>query len=274
MNPTHLRDIPPWEWPEDAGKMFLEFLRDDHADEADRLVVAEMAGDEVVINDDLAFVLLSILQQADASNELRGQAAISLGPALECADTYGFDDLDDVPINESTFRQIQQTLHRLYTDSAVPKEVRRRALEASVRAPQDWHESAVRAAYASGDEDWKLTAVFSMGWIRGLDDQILDALKSSTEEIHYHAVCAAGNWELKPAWSHVKALLTARNVDKALRLAAIDAVANIRPKEAGELLFDLTTSDDEDIADAAYEAMAMAEGLSEADFEGEEEDWF
>ena len=46
-------------------------------------------------------------------------------------------------------------------------------------------------------------------------------------------------------------------------LAAIDAAVNIRPKEAGPILVDLTDSDDGDIVDAAYEAMAMAESLAE-----------
>jgi hypothetical protein len=28
-----LKDTPPWEWPKDAGKMFLEILNSDKADE-------------------------------------------------------------------------------------------------------------------------------------------------------------------------------------------------------------------------------------------------
>lgn len=44
----------------------------------------------------------------------------------------------------------------------VPKEVRRRVLEGSVRAPQDWHKDAITEAYAGNDELWKLTAVFAM----------------------------------------------------------------------------------------------------------------
>ena len=47
-------------------------------------------------------------------------------------------------------------------------------------------------------------------------------------------------------------------------LAAISAVASIRPHEAAEILEDLADSDDEDIA-AVDEAMAMAHGLSDED---------
>jgi hypothetical protein len=46
-----------------------------------------------------------------------------------------------------------------------------RILEASVRAPQDRHPDAVRAAYASGDAAWKLTAVFRMADVRGFEDR-------------------------------------------------------------------------------------------------------
>ncbi len=45
-----------------------------------------------------------------------------------------------------------------------------------MRAPQDWHAGAIRAAYLCGDNDWVLTAVFAMSRIRGFEDQILEAL--------------------------------------------------------------------------------------------------
>ena len=93
MNLKTLEDLPPWEWPEGADKMLLGILRDDQADESDRLLATELAGDFVVINDQLADVLLSILLKADESEELRGQATISFGPVLEYADTYEFECL-------------------------------------------------------------------------------------------------------------------------------------------------------------------------------------
>jgi hypothetical protein len=104
MDLTTLRDTPPWEWPEDAGEMFLEFLRNDRADESDRLLATELAGDFTVINDELAHALLSILCKDDESEKVRGRAAISLGLALEYADTDGFDELEYAPISEQTFR--------------------------------------------------------------------------------------------------------------------------------------------------------------------------
>jgi hypothetical protein len=270
MDVKTLRDIPPWEWPAGAGQMFLDMLRDGQAAESDRLPAAELAGDLTVINDELVDALLSILRRGDESEKLRGQAAISLGPVLEQADMDGFEDADDVPIAERTFHRIQESLRKLYMDAAVPKDVRRRILEASVRAPQNWHPDAVRAAYGWGDEAWRLTAVFCMRFVRGFDEQILEALNSKNPDLHYEAVCAAGTWEVDAAWPHITALVTSRGTDKPLLLAAIEAVAGIRPQQAAEVLNGLTDSDDEDIAEAVFEATAMAEGRSDEENEDDE----
>lgn len=110
-----------------------------------------------------------------------------------------------------------------------------------------------------------MTAVFSMRWIDGFDEQILEALEIRHPEVHYQAVCAAGSWELDAAWPHVVGLVQDPKTDKRLLLAAIDAVAGIRPREAEEVLSDLIDADDEDISEAVYEALAMAEGLSDDD---------
>jgi hypothetical protein len=266
-----LKDTPPWDWPKDTGKIILEILNSNQADESDRLLTAELAGDFTIINNELVDALLSILRNGDESELIQGKAAISLGPVLEHAYINEFDDPDDVLINEQTFQRIQELLHNLYMDDNVPKNVQRRILEASVRAPEDWHRDAIRVAYTSDDVDWRLTAVFCMCFIRGFDDQILEALGSENPEIHYQAICAAGNWELDAAWSHITGLVTAEDIGKPLLLAAIDALGSIRPQEAGEILFDFTQSDDEDIVDAAYEAMAMAEGFLDEDYDDEED---
>src|SRR5262249_32799421 len=162
------------------------------------------------------------------------------------------------------------SLEKVYRDQSAPKEVRRRSLEASVRAPQAWHQDAIQHAYSSGDKEWILTAVFSMRWVRGFDDQILQALKSKDPEIHYQAVIAAGNWELDGAWPHMVALLHDAHSSKPLLLAAIGALSCIRPAEARIILADLAESDDEEIAEAVSEAMATMEGPD--DEEGEEGD--
>ena len=79
MNIKDLKDIPPWQWPKNAGKIILGVLRNDQSDAFERLLAAELGGDYVVVNDDLADTLLSILCNPRESHTLRGQAAISLG---------------------------------------------------------------------------------------------------------------------------------------------------------------------------------------------------
>ena len=274
MDLKTLKDIPPWDWPEDAAETFLEILRDSHAPESDRLVAAELAGDFTVVNDALVDALLSILRRDGATDELRSTAAISLGPVLEHADMMDeFEDPDDVPITKQTFDRIRESLRTLYPDTGLSEDVRRAILEASVRAPQDWHQAAVRAAYASDDEAWRLTAVFCMRFVRGFEEQILEALESKNPDIHYEAVCAAGNWEVAAAWPHIAALVMSEDTDKPVLLAAIEAVGCMRPQEAAEILDDLTDSEDEDIAEAACEALAIAEGLSDEDDEDEDDEF-
>ena len=228
-------------------------------------MAAEMAGEIVAINDHLAGALLSIVADATASDELRSRAALALGPVLEqmdndsIGDFPGLDDgFDAQPISEHTFHRIQQSLRARYLEDDIPKEVRRRILEASVRAPADWHRDAIRAAYSREDRDWRLTAVFAMRYVRGFTDEIVAALDDPDEEVRYEAVTAAGNWEVDAAWPHGSALLTAPGTDKALLLAAIEAAAAIRPQEAEPLLAELSDSDDTDISDAADNAIMMA----------------
>ena len=91
INLRVLRDIPPWEWPVEADKTFVRILRDAQADESERLLAAELAGDFTVINDELTHALLSIANSREESEELRVVAVLSLGPAMEHADMMGFE---------------------------------------------------------------------------------------------------------------------------------------------------------------------------------------
>jgi len=92
----------------------------------------------------------------------------------------------------------------------------------------------------------------------------------------FHAVSAAGNWEIDDAWDRVAELVDSKKTPKDVRLAAIDAIAEIRPEEAQERLVELAEDRDEDIAAAASEAMAMAESRleCEASVFGDEDEEF
>jgi hypothetical protein len=97
-------------------------------------------------------------------------------------------------------------------------------------------------------------------------------LDDEDPDIHYEAVLAAGAWGVEGAWRHVRSLLARPTSDKALLLAAIEASATIRPEEAPELLADFLVSGEDDIAAAAEEAVAMAEGLTGSDENENDED--
>lgn len=259
MDVQTLWQVPPWEWPNDAGEMLLRALGDDAAHESDRLLAVEMAGDLVVMNDDLAEALLAIVHNSTAAEALRATAAISLGPILEHFDLEGFDDPEDVSLSDRVIRAIRESLRRVFQDAEIPKEVRRRALEASVRAREDWHAGSVRAAYHDGDTDWRLTAVFCMRFVAGFEDEIMQVLESDDAELQLQAVTAAGNFEVDAAWPYIRALVRSEETEKPLLLAAIDATTNIRPEMAFEILAPLTDLEDDDIAAAVDEALAMAQ---------------
>jgi hypothetical protein len=114
MDLKTLQATPPWDWPRDAGKRFQEILIDHRADESDRLVAAELAGDLVVINDELADSLTAIVGSPDEPEPLRARAAIALGPVLQQAETDGFEDPGDVRITQRMFRYVQGSLRKLY----------------------------------------------------------------------------------------------------------------------------------------------------------------
>lgn len=279
MDLKKLKDTPPWEWSADTGRALLGVIGDKQAEPSDRLLAVELAGDYTVVNTEIIERLLAVLSAPDEPEKLRCQAAISMGPALEDADMSlnvegdadmtDIDDAEEEPLSGKTFEELQQTLRALFADADVPASVRRSVLEVSVRAPRDWHQAAVGEAYSGKDEAWRRTAVFCMGHLPGFERQILEALDNPDPDVHYQAVCAAGNEALERAWKHVVALATSNSTEKTLRLAAIDAVASIRPDEASEVLGALTDSKDEDIAAVAFEALAEAEGLMENDEDDE-----
>lgn len=267
MDVKTLQAMAPWEWPEGAGALLLQILRDPGAGEEDRRIAAELAGDYTVVDDDLARSLVAIVADAGEGEELRTTAAISLGPALEHGDTFGFEDPDDVVLTEEVFREVQRVLHEAWLDRDASELVRRRVLEASVRAPQGWHEEAVRAAWAGGEPEWRLTAVFCARFLQGFDREILEALESPRPEVRREALLAAGVWQIDAAWPRVVAALA--DEDRWVRLAAVEATAYIRPERAEEFLTPLLDGDDEEVGEAAAEALGMAEAFLD---EGEEDE--
>jgi hypothetical protein len=268
-----LSQIPDWDWPQDAADVLFEALRGGAAEESELELAAELAGSVVVMNDEIARALLDLLLDQSVPASVRETAAIALGPTLEEMDTYDPDDpidaLEQPLVSGAVLSAIREALRSTYLDPDPPKEVRRRALEASVRSREIWHRGAIRAAYYGGDDDWKLTAVFCMRYVPDFDQEILEALESSHPLVRLEALRAAGEYEVEDAWPHVRAILEARTGDKKLLLAAIAAAGSIRPDEAAELFAGLDDSDEE-IAAAIDEALAIGGALDDS-FEDDED---
>lgn len=268
MDMKELYEIPPWEWPEDAPEIISKVLSDKTAPEADRLLAAELAGDNVVMDTDMAAFLLPFVKDTGESEKIRATAAVSFGAGLEYADLMEFDENDET-ISEEMFKEIQETFRTLYHDPNTPKIVRRKILEGSVRSPMDWHQKAIQEANSNDDTEWQMTAVFCMGYIRGFEDKILKALENENEDIFYEAVRAAGNMDITKAWPYIKELLLKEDIDKWLLIAAIEAAATVHPEEAEEILLDLSDSTDEDIALAAEDALTIA-GMTGEEFDDDD----
>ena len=77
-----LDNTPPWDWPEDTGSALLDLLRDRGTSEEERVLAVDLAGNSVVINDELVGTLLSILRSSEEFETVRSRAALSLGPVL------------------------------------------------------------------------------------------------------------------------------------------------------------------------------------------------
>jgi hypothetical protein len=66
--------------------------------------------------------------------------------------------------------------------------------------------------------------------------------------------------------------LATDGIDKSLLLAVVEAVASIRPEEAPGVLGALADSDDEDVVEVVFEALAMAEAVARDEDDDEKPD--
>lgn len=273
MKMRELADMAPWDWPQTASVSILEVLRDPEAPSDEREVAVELAGDLVVMNDDLARELLGILEDPSEPDSLRGRAAIAFGAALEdaeTADAEAFDEWDTPALSEAMLQRIKDALRTTFHNLDLANDIRRYALEASARAPEPWHADAVMAAYREEDFEWKLTAVFCMRFVPGFEAEIVEALESDDPMVFFQAVQASRDQEVPRAWPRIRELVQAAasgkpllpddpELDRATLMTAMHAVAMIRPDKAEEVLSEFFDSDDEDLAEVAMEALEVAQ---------------
>ena len=251
-----LKEIPPWEWPEDAKATLLAAL--EQGDTEAREAAAYMAS--ALVDEEVAGALLGGCL-GDAEGAVAGACAIAMGPTMEEAFVEFGDgaepdpdgDPEEVAISFETYQRARGTLKQAYEDEARPKLARRQALEAAVRAPQDWQEAAVRAALAEDDPEWRLTAVFCMAFVPGFEAEVLAALDDKDLPIRRAAIMAAGEQELEAAGPSVLALAADDKIDFDLRVVALEALVGINPPGTHDLLSSLEAGDDKDLAEVAEE---------------------
>ena len=259
-------------------------MRDPRLDDlidADPEVRAD-AREELLIDmdDEIADGFLAIAS-GDASDEVRGDAIIGLGPILEeCGDEYlegekpfFADEEMAPPLSFAAFERMRTGLRALYADESQPTLVRRRAFESLVRDPQPWHRDEIKRLAASGDKDWIRTAVFSMAYFDGFDEVTLAMLNHDDSELVFEAVRAAGARELTASAERMRFLARSAE-DRDVMMEAITSLPYVDP-DALDLLDELAESDDEDVAEAAEaardELVMLASGEFDDDFEDEDE---
>jgi len=243
-----LAALPEWEWPEGAHAVIREGMRSGQPE--DRLLSVQLAGrdlDQVIAAD------LLILLQDDPDDDVRGEAALAFGPALEECSTeaayFGFDD--ETALDAEQYRTVRRVLEAIYRSPNVGRKARRMALEAAVRAPAPWVAGATRAAFRSGESAWRTTAVFCMGHLDGFDAEILEALDDADIAVRREAIRAAGRAGVLQAGPEIMSLAASPSIDRSLRLAAIESLAFIDSPAAGDLLDMLSGLSDREIAEQA-----------------------
>ena len=232
------------------------------------------------MNDEVAAAILDIAS-GRAGEEVRADALIALGPIIEeCS--FDYDDLApdidlgpemDPSISRTTFATLLDRIREIYSDEAQPKIVRRRALEVLIRNPAPWLTAEIRRHSISADDEWRRTAVFAMGMITGFEREIAATVATADGELLFEAVRAAGEMEVTSAASRIRELALTEGGDPDTRIAAILALPKV-DRHAFELLDELTGSDDDEVSEAAEEAieeLSLWEKLDEGRT-GDEED--
>jgi HEAT repeat protein len=257
MAPDDFGGIPGGEGFTSENTALLAKLEDRSLETEERLLAIKLAGDLMRLDDGLAEALVEIVRSDEEPAEVRSQAAIALGPVLEEGFTMGFDFEDDVAISEELFERLRRELRRVVETQGQPAEVRRSALEASVRAPAPWQEQRVRSALESGDPLWRMTGIFSAGFVDGFEVPILEALGDDDPRIRREALLAAGRQGLEQAYRSIREAARSDEGDRELRLAAIEALAEYTSEDAYETLIELSGSEDDEIAEIAEHGLSF-----------------
>lgn len=184
----------------------------------------------------------------DPDVSVRAAAALSLGRFLLLGE---FDQID-----ASAAQRAENALLTAYYAPDQDNLVRRRVLEALANSSHDELPDMILEAYEEDDDILPLGAVFAMG--RSADPRwnrfVLDELGSSDSAMLFEAVRASGELEIEDALPDLIRLLGDEDIE--IRDAAVWALGRIGGNEARRALKACCASDDEDLAEAAEDALA------------------
>ena len=250
--PPALEDIAAderWGLPQESRAVLVDSLQS--ADREVRLEALGVLADAV--DDELAAMALEIARN-DGDEEVRVAAALALGPGLAAAIAASEDEIG-APVSQAAATALGVGLRQLYFDSTAPKAVRRAALEAATQAPEAWQEGAVRAAWASGDGEWRTTAVDCMARLDGFCAELVEALRDRAPQIRLAAARATGDACCREAAPRLLALARAADEEALVRMAAMESLGLLGDREAIGPLSELAASADPELAFAARSAL-------------------
>lgn len=243
-----------WELPAESRAVLVDSLRSDDRDV--RLEALAVLADS--LDDGLAAMALE-MARTDGDEQVRAAAALALAPGLGAAVAASEDEIA-APISQATATALGLGLRQLYFDSTAPKTVRRAALEAATQAPEAWQEGAVRAAWASGDAEWRTTAVDCMARLDGFCAELVEALRDRAPQIRLAAARATGDGCCREAGPRLLALARAADEEALVRMAAMESLGLLGDREAIAPLQELAAGADPELAFAARSALGRIAG--------------
>lgn len=198
------------------------------------------------------------LARHDPDLDVRARAISVLG-------MFVYNGAIAMELPESCFLRVRRFLMDVARDSSQPLLMRRMAIEALSFDPADDVAELIEWAYHHEDEDMNLSALFSMG--RGQSDRWTDyivvELHSSNRRRRLEAITAASEGFVSEATPRLRALAMSR--DRETRLGAIWALAHTGGPGALEVLEFCAESKDEEVREAAEEAIMEYTTFQESD---------
>lgn len=194
------------------------------------------------------------LAESDSDARVRSRALESLGRFILLGE-YG-----DIPAELAA--KAQALTCAIHQDASEPVEIRRRSLEALANSSHSAVAPLIRAAYADGNHELRIGALFAMGrtcskiW----REQLLDELESDNDEYLYEAIRACGQIQLRDSVQRISEYSLSE--DQEIQLMAIWSLGEIGGRHAFEVLTRLAENAADDEVAAVIDEALDAAGFS------------